>query len=127
LWYTPGMAQAPSGRDEQVLAVVFYSTESGNEPVRRWLKELGRDDRKVIGEDIKTAQYGWPLGMPLIKKLEPGLWEIRSHIISGVARVIFTVVDDMMVLLHAFVKKSQKTPPGDLRTARQRLANVREV
>ena len=121
------MAQAPSGRDEQVLAVVFYSTESGNEPVRRWLKELGRDDRKVIGEDIKTAQYGWPLGMPLIKKLEPGLWEIRSHIISGVARVIFTVVDDMMVLLHAFVKKSQKTPPGDLRTARQRLANVREV
>jgi phage-related protein len=67
-----------------------------------------------------------PLGMPLIRKLEPELWEVRSHIAQGVARVIFTVDRGVMVLLHAFVKKSQKTPLGDLKTARQRLADLRE-
>lgn len=109
-----------------VLRVIFFRTEAGNEPVREWLKGLRREDRKVIGEDIKTAQYGWPMGMPLIRKLEPGLWEVRSHITEGIARVIFTVIGDVMVLLHGFVKKSQKTPPADLRTARQRLADLGE-
>jgi len=113
------------GKDEPVLTVVFYRTEGGNQPVRDWLKEIKREDRKTIGEDIKTAQYGWPLGMPLIRKLEPGLWEVRSHIRLGIARVLFTVEGNTLVLLHAFVKKAQKTPPGDLATARQRLANLR--
>ena len=63
-------------------------------------------------------------GMPLIRKLEPGLWEVRSHIAQGIARVLFTVDSGVMVLLHGFVKKSQKTPTEDLRTARQRLANL---
>jgi phage-related protein len=103
-----------------------FRAETGNEPVREWLKGLEREDRKAVGQDVKTAQYGWPLGMPLIRKLEPGLWEVRSHIAQGIARVIFTVDDGVMVLLHGFVKKSHKTPPADLRTARQRLANLRE-
>jgi phage-related protein len=111
---------------EPVLYVVFYRTMAGNEPVRQWLKDLKREDRRAIGQDIKTAQYGWPLGMPLIRKLEPGLWEVRSHIAPGVARVIFTVDKGTMVLLHGFVKKSQKTPLEDLRTARQRLADLNE-
>jgi phage-related protein len=111
---------------EPVLRVVFYRTEAGNEPVREWLKSLKREDRKAIGEDVKTAQYGWPLGMPLIRKLEPGLWEVRSHIAQGIARILFTVDEGMMVLLHSFIKKSQKTPPEDLRTARQRLTDLRE-
>jgi phage-related protein len=117
--------ESPESR-EPVLRVVFYRTETGNEPVREWLKGLEREDRKAVGQDVKTAQYGWPLGMPLIRKLEPGLWEVRSHIAQGIARVIFTVDNGVMVLLHGFVKKSQRTPPGDLRTARQRLANLRE-
>lgn len=104
--------------------MVFYCTEAGNEPVRYWLRDLKREDRRSVGQDIKTAQYGWPLGMPLIRKLETGLWEVRSHITQGVARVIFTVDDGVMVLLHGFIKKSQKTPPEDLRTARQRLADL---
>jgi phage-related protein len=106
--------------------VVFYRTEAGNEPVREWLKGLTREDRRVVGQDVKTAQYGWPLGMPLIRKLEPGLWEVRSHLAQGIARVMFTVDESVMVLLHDFVKKSQKTPLSDLKTARQRLANLRE-
>lgn len=110
--------------NEPVLDVVFYRTEAGNEPVREWLKSLPREDRKVVGEDIKTAQYGWPLGMPLIRKLERGLWEVRSSINTGIARVLFTVHDNLMILLHGFVKKSQKTPQTELNTARRRLNNL---
>ena len=88
---------------------------------------LRREDRKVVGRDVKTAQYGWPLGMPLIRKLEPGLWEVRSHIAEGIARVVFAVDGDVMVLLHGFVKKSAKTPTADLKTARQRFAKLRGV
>jgi phage-related protein len=119
------VAEAPKG-NEPVLRVVFYRSKLGNEPVRQWLKGLKREDQKVIGQDVKTAQYGWPLGMPLIRKLEPGLWEVRSNIPQGIARVIFTVDEGVMVLLHGFVKKSQKTPLEDLKTARQRLATLRE-
>jgi phage-related protein len=110
---------------EPILEVIFYCTTAGNEPVREWLKDLKREDRKTIGEDIKTAQYGWPLGMPLIRKLEPGLWEVRSNISQGIARVIFTVERQTIVLLHGFVKKSRKTPVEDLNTARRRLADLK--
>jgi len=112
--------------NDPILEVVFYKTESGNEPVREWLKGLPRDDRRTIGEDIKTAQYGWPLGMPLIRKIDRGLWEVRSDISTGIAKVIFTVKGTVMILLHGFVKKSRKTPPNELDTARRRLNNVEE-
>ncbi|HEY2412854.1 MAG TPA: type II toxin-antitoxin system RelE/ParE family toxin [Pirellulaceae bacterium] len=106
------------------LAVHFYQTAGGREPVREWLKALKRDDRKTIGEDIKTAQFGWPLGMPLIRKIEPGLWEVRSRLTQGIARVIFTVAGNTMVLLNGFVKKSSKLPAHELRIARQRLSEL---
>ena len=107
------------------LQVVFFKTEAGAEPVRQWLKELDRKDRKTIGEDIKTVQFGWPLGMPLVRKLEAELWEVRSHLGSRIARVIFTVQHDLIVLLHGFIKKSQKTSTADLSTARKRLAQFK--
>jgi len=106
------------------LVVVFFRTGAGREPVREWLKGLKREERRVIGEDIKTVQYGWPLGMPLIRKLEPGLWEVRSHFRQGIARVLFTVSGQVMVLLHGFIKKSQKMPREELEIARQRLADL---
>jgi phage-related protein len=106
------------------LQVRFYAAASGDEPVRDWLRELKREDRRAIGEDIKTAQFGWPLGMPLVRKMEAGLWEIRSRIDHGMARVLFTVVDSTMVLLHGFVKKSAKTPAADLKIAKQRRSEV---
>lgn len=104
--------------------VVFYRTSADNEPVREWLKMLPPEDRKIIGDDLKTAQYGWPIGMPLIRKLEPGLWEVRSRLQHSTARVIFTVSDDTMVLLHGFIKKSEKTPVQELQLARQRLRSL---
>ena len=107
-----------------ILRVFFYRSENGNEPVRDWLKELRKEDRRTIGEDIKTAQFGWPLGMPLIRKIEKDLWEVRSNITDGIARTFFTVKGDTMVLLHGFVKKSQETPQNELRTARRRLRNI---
>lgn len=110
--------------NKPILNVVFYKTESGKEPVREWLKDIPKGDRQVLGEDIKTAQYGWPLGMPLIRKIERGLWEVRSNISAGIARVFFTVMDKTMILLHGFVKKSQKTPQDELDTARCRLNNL---
>jgi phage-related protein len=116
----PGMPRQP------ILVVAFYRTGTGHELVREWLKSLSREARRVIGEDIKTAQFGWPLGMPLIRKLSPQLWEVRSHLSSGIARVMFTVDGQMMVLLHGFIKKSQKTPAGDLKIARQRLADLKK-
>lgn len=51
------------------LNVRFYRSDSGAEPVRRWLKSLSIDQKKSIGEEIKTVQFGWPLGMPLVEKL----------------------------------------------------------
>ncbi len=106
------------------LEVVFYRTESGNEPVRAWLKELSKQDKKAIGGDIKTVPYGWPLGMPVVRKMGPGLWEIRCRLDKRIARVLFAVKGKQMVLLHGFIKKSQKTPQADLQLAKERKANL---
>ena len=111
--------------DELRLRVVFFRTLTGNEPVRDWLKALPVEDRKTIGEDIKTVQFGWPIGMPVVRKLEPGLWEVLSRLKNRIARIIFTVEDGIMVLLHGFIKKSQKMPQDDLRLAQNRLAQLR--
>jgi len=111
--------------NEFVLNVVFYRTESGNEPVREWLKELPHDDKRQICEDIKTAQLGWPLGMPVIRKIEKDLWEVRTTLQDGISRVFFTVDGAHMILLHGFIKKSQKTPQNELKTALIRLVNYK--
>lgn len=107
------------------IEVRFFMTEGGDEPVREWLKNLPKEDRATIGEDIRTVQFGWPLGMPLVRKLEPDLWEVRVDVTDGIGRVFFTMSDNMMLLLHGFKKKSQKTPQGELELARQRLKKAR--
>ncbi len=106
------------------LQVRFFRTTSGREPVREWLRDLEKADCRSIGEDIKTVQYGWPIGMPVVRKLERDLWEVRTRLSDRVARIIFTVQSDTMVLLHGFIKKSQKTPAAELDVARQRLRQL---
>lgn len=109
----------------KTITVRFYKSESGNEPVREWLKGLSKDDKTIIGEDIKTVEFGWPLGMPLVRKLDRALWEVRSDITNKeIARVLFTVKNDVMVLLHGFKKKTQKTPDNDLKIAKERRDKV---
>lgn len=107
------------------LNVRFFRTEAGNEPVREWLTELDRESRRFIGVDIKTVQLGWPIGMPVVRKMEPGLWEVRTSLVDTIARVLFAVEGQTMVLLHGFIKKSEKTPASDLATARKRKATLK--
>ena len=107
------------------IPVVFFRLDSGREPVREWLRNLDRNARRSIGEDIKTVQFGWPIGMPFARKIDDGLWELRSKIPAGISRVFFAVFDDKIVLLHGFVKKSQKTPTKEISTAKRRLTKLR--
>jgi len=109
------------------LPVLFYRRHSGVEPVWVWLKSLPVADRRILGEDIATVEYGWPVGMPLYRPLGGGLWEVRSDLTQNrIGRIIFCVVQGHMVLLHAFIKKSQKTPATALVTARKRQKEVEQ-
>ena len=112
-------------KTEPLLSVTFFMTQSGNEPVREWLRALETDYKKSIGEDIKLIQFRWPLGMPLVRKMETDLWEARSNLAHGnISRVFFTIHGSQMVLLHGFIKKSQKTPKPDLDLAIKRKKEV---
>ena len=110
---------------EPILSVKFYASETGSEPVRDWLKELSAQDRKTIGEDIKTVQFGWPLGMPLVDHIEGDIWEVRIKLDNRIARVLFVIVNKAMILLHGFIKKNQKTPKPEIDLAKQRLKALR--
>lgn len=107
------------------LDVRFFVTDSGSEPVREWLKDLLAIERKVIGEDIKTVQLGWPLGMPLVRNLGDGIWEVRIKLENRIVRVLFALDKSTMVLLHGFIKKQQATPKPDLDLAKDRLKQLK--
>ena len=110
---------------QQILDVRFFKTEAGTEPVRDWLRELSATDRKLIGENIKTVQFGWPLGMPLVDHLGSDIWEVRTRLDTRIARTLFVIEGSTMVLLHAFIKKQQKTPKPDMDLAKERLRQLR--
>jgi len=116
-----------------MLPVVFYRTASGNEPVKEWLEKLPDKEREIILEDIQTVRRGWPVGMPVAKKVRDGLWEIRSSLGNRIARILFhicTVEQEKGkpikkgVLLHGFIKKSQKIPEKDIRLAIRRIKEI---
>ena len=111
---------------DRPIPVAFFRLESGREPVREWLVSLDSASKKAIGEDIKTVQFGWPIGMPLVRKIDKNLWEVRSAVPSGIARVFFCTYHDRIVLLHGFVKKSRKTPAKELALAKRRLNILRK-
>ena len=105
--------------------VRFYCSETGREPVREWLRSLDAADRRTIGQDLMRVQFGWPIGMPLVRSLKDGLWEVRSSLPSQqIARVLLCFHDGMLIVLHGFIKKTQKTPPGDLELAKRRMREV---
>lgn len=109
------------------LTVRFFRTTQGNEPVREWLKALPAAERKAIGEEIRTLQFGWPLGMPLVRKLDVDLWEVRVRLKDRIARVLFTVDASEAILLHGFIKKSQKIPGDELATAERRRKQLKSA
>ena len=98
----------------------------GREPVREWLRDLSRAEKRVIGRDVAKVQFGWPVGLPLCRALSGGLWEVRSSLpTKREARVLFTFHEGALVALHGFIKKGRKAPAGDLALARQRLKELR--
>lgn len=102
------------------LEVKFFCTQQGDEPVRKFLKELSSDERKIIGQDIKTVQLKFPIGKPTVDYLRDGLWEVRSSLENRIARVIFFIEEGKMVLVHGFIKKTQKTSEQDIDLAKSR-------
>ena len=105
---------------ERPLRVIFFKMDTDNEPVRDWLKSLSKEDCKVIGTDILSVQYAWPVGKPLVDNLGDGVWEVRSRLENRIARTLFAVVNQEIVLLHGFIKKQQKTPQLELELAKKR-------
>ena len=104
----------------------FFGSGQGREPVREFLKALPKADRRVIGEDIRTAEYGWPIGMPICGHLGAKLYEVRSTSGRREYRVLFSVYGKRMILLHAFVKKTQKTPQREIAVALQRRKEMED-
>jgi phage-related protein len=110
--------------DDKKLDVLFFRSDAGNEPVREWLISLPKESRKIIGEDVLKVQFCWPIGKPLVGSLGHGLWEIRSRLTDGIARTIFCVDGQTLILLHGFIKKTQKTPPHELALAVKRMKQL---
>ena len=110
------------------LKVSFYAqpgSEPPSQPVRDWLKRLPLEERKEIGADIQAVQFGWPMGLPLVKHLQGDLWEVRSSLPNRIARVIFAVEGNTMFLLHGFIKTTPKTPPADMAIAQKRWKQIK--
>ncbi len=111
--------------DLKRLPATFYRSARGTQPVRLWLKELSAADRRMLGYDSGLVEFGWPLGMPVCRPLGGGLWDVRTALSGGrIARVIFCIAHDRMMLLHGFIKQTQKTPRPDLELARSRQKEV---
>ena len=110
-----------AGSDLRKIPVVFYRTRGGSEVVRDWLRALDAKDRNAIGLDLMRVQFRWPIGMPLCRALGDGLWEVRTSLPGNrIARVLFCLVEERIVVLHGLIKKTQKTPDEELALARKR-------
>ena len=109
------------------IPLFFYGTSAGAEPVREWLRELGTEDRNVIGQDLMRIQYRWPVGMPLCRPLSGGLWEVRCSLPGNrIARVLFFVEDARIGVVHGFVKKTQKAPADAIALAAKRMKEMKK-
>ena len=106
---------------QKKLQADFFKTENGNEPVRDFLKALDSDDKKSVGADIMAIEMSWTVGYPKVRKMDTDLWEVRTSISDKrICRIFFTVTGKEMILLHAIIKKSQKTPLEELELAKTR-------
>ena len=114
-------------KEEKSFVIVFFETESGNQPARDFIKGLAKDDKKAVGADIRVVQNSFPIGLPLVRKLKHGLWEIRSDVKDGISRVFFTFINEEIILLHGIVKKTQKTPLREIAVAIERIKEFKRL
>jgi len=109
----------------QPIPLSFWRSAMGREPLREWLRQLDKADRAIIGGDLRTLQFGWPIGMPLVRKLADHIWEVRSALSTRrEARLLFSANERGIVVLSGFIKKSQKTPGTEIALARRRLKDL---
>lgn len=104
--------------------VRFYQTPAGREVIKEWLRSFEKPDRAILGYDLKRVQLGFPIGLPLCRSLGGGLWEVRSSLAGNrEARMIFfhDAEHQALVVVHGFIKKSQKTPKAEIDVAMRRL------
>lgn len=108
------------------IPVIFYQTAAGSEPVRAWIRSLTESDRNAVGQDLMRVQFGWPVGMPLCRALEGGLWEMRTTLENDrEARVLFFFHEARLGVVNGFIKKTRKTPQAELDLARKRMKEMK--
>lgn len=90
------------------------------------LRALPEADRGIVGQDLMRVQFQWPVGMPICRPLGDDLWEVRSSLPSGrIARLLVCFSESRLLALHAFIKKTQKTPDAELQLACWRQRDFR--
>ncbi|MBI2022245.1 type II toxin-antitoxin system RelE/ParE family toxin [Candidatus Daviesbacteria bacterium] len=104
--------------------VLFFQTARGDYPVKKFIEEQDLATSAKIASSIELLETDGPyLKPPYIKKLQDKLYELR---VSGkvAVRIFYTIKDGEYYLLHAFKKKSQKTPSQEIKTAHDRMMEV---
>jgi len=105
--------------------VVFFMNLNGKEPVKEWLAGLNKDEKYEISKDIAKVQIIYPFKMPLVKSLGGGIFEIRSKLNNKISRIFFCLKERKIVLLHAFIKKTQETPQKELNIVKERYKFIK--
>ena len=105
--------------------VEFYEKENGEQPAKEFLLSLNKKMRaKMAGTVVILQDYGYELREPYSKHLEEGIFELRAKVGTDISRVLyFFYVDRRIVLTNGFIKKSQKTPPGEIDKAKRYRAD----
>src|SRR5258708_9208809 len=110
--------------------IIFYQDDKGHNPIEEFLVGIAKSNRILVAktrqgiDKLRNRAYHKE---PLSKYLEAGLWELRVKTGTNILRIIYTFKKgQIVILLHIFVKKDQKTPAGELETARKRLNEVAE-
>jgi len=104
--------------------VTFYSSAVENEILALPAGIVARFIRYAERMEV----FGPDLGMPHTRAMKNGLFELRLKAAEGIGRVFYcTLSGDRIVMLHQFVKKSQKTPPKELEIARRRMKEVKNA
>lgn len=104
-----------------------WTIEFPYEDVKQFAEDLpvGLRARYIVLSDL-LLEFGSNLGMPHTRAMSDGLFELRIRGKEGIARVFYcTLVGKRIVMLHGFVKKSQKTPKKELRVAQKRLVEIK--
>ena len=97
--------------------------------MREWLMQLDKNDRRTVGIAIKDVEYSWPIGLPLCRPMSgiKGMWEVRCNLSDKrIARILFIIDGSQMILLHGFIKKTQKTEQKDIQIASQRQKEYKD-